>query len=64
MPDKITRERLKRKALERWENEGGKPEPPPKGTPEQKSTRGKESEANRSSKSRKKTPNKDKRSPI
>ena len=33
MPDKIARERLKQKVLERWENEGGKLQTEPKGAP-------------------------------
>jgi len=32
MPDNVTQKRLKQKALERWENEGGKIETERKGT--------------------------------
>ena len=53
MPDKIARERLKQKVLQRWENEGGKIETDPKGAPGNNPTRGPESEAYRSLRSSK-----------
>ena len=53
MPDKIARERLKQKVLQRWENEGGKIETDPKGAHGNNPTRGPESEANRSFRSSK-----------
>jgi hypothetical protein len=40
MPDKIARERLKQKVLQRWENEGGKIETDTKGAPGNNPTRG------------------------
>jgi hypothetical protein len=53
MFDKIARERLKQKVLERWENEGGKIETESKGALGNNPTRGGESKANRSVRSSK-----------
>jgi hypothetical protein len=53
MGDKIARERLKQKVLERWENEGGKTETEPKPAPPNNPTKGHESGAKRSARSSK-----------
>ena len=53
MGDKIARERLKQRVLERWENEGGKTEAEPKPAPPNNRTKGHESGANRSARSSK-----------
>jgi hypothetical protein len=42
MPDNVTQKRLKQKALERWENEGGKIETERKGTSKPNPTRERE----------------------
>ena len=52
MPDYIARKRLKQKALERWENEGGKVDADSEETRGSNPTTHHETEGNRSSRSR------------